>query len=63
MAKRFLLFAKDPGQIIRYINQISLHMSEKHILVADADAQTVEEFRHALGQQWTIKSVATGAAA
>jgi DNA-binding NarL/FixJ family response regulator len=63
VAKHFLLFAKDPGQIIRYTNQISLHMSEKHILVADADAQTVEEFRHALGQQWTIKSMATGAAA
>jgi len=38
-------------------------MSEKHILVADADANTVEEFRQALGQQWMIKSVGTGAAA
>jgi PleD family two-component response regulator len=39
-------------------------MTEKHILVADADANnTVEEFRQALGQQWTIKSVGTGAAA
>jgi putative nucleotidyltransferase with HDIG domain len=38
-------------------------MGEKHILVADADAKTLEEFRQALGQQWKITGVGTGAAA
>jgi HD-like signal output (HDOD) protein len=38
-------------------------MSQKHILLADADAKTVEEFREALGQEWIVKSVVTGSAA
>ncbi|HTL17563.1 MAG TPA: response regulator, partial [Patescibacteria group bacterium] len=38
-------------------------MSEKHILLADPDANTTEEFRQALGQEWTLQTVAKGAAA
>src|SRR5271166_145798 len=38
-------------------------MGEKHILVADADAETLKEFQQALGQQWNVTGVETGAAA
>ncbi len=37
-------------------------MGEKHILLADADAGTLEEFRPALGPQWSVARVDTGAA-
>ena len=38
-------------------------MSEKHILLTDSDATTAEELRLALGPDWTVESVTTGAAA
>jgi HD-like signal output (HDOD) protein len=38
-------------------------MTQKHILLADADANALEEFRQALGEQWIVKLAGTGAAA
>lgn len=38
-------------------------MTQKHILLADADANALEEFRQALGEQWIVKFAGTGAAA
>jgi putative nucleotidyltransferase with HDIG domain len=38
-------------------------MGEKHILLADGDAKTLEEFRQALGQKWRVTGVGTAAAA
>ncbi len=36
---------------------------EKNILLADADVNTLEELRQALGQQWKVTAVGSGAAA
>ena len=39
-----------------------LIMDEKHILVADANTETFEEFRQMLGPKWKVTGVETGAA-
>ena len=38
-------------------------MAEKRILIADADAKAMVEFREALGESWAVVGVATGSAA
>jgi putative nucleotidyltransferase with HDIG domain len=46
-----------------YLQDPADSMGEKHILLADADAKTLEEFRQALGQKWMVTGVGTASAA